>query len=114
MKTVTLSVVSRAASTKRALAAFDGQAQGSHISFASVELLWRTLTRKRWELLKTMTGQGAMTIREAARRVDRDVKAVHGDVRALLDAGVLDRTEKGLVIFSFDKVHVDFTLTAAA
>jgi predicted transcriptional regulator len=34
------------------------------------------LTAKRWELLKAMTGGGAMTLREAARRVDRDVKAV--------------------------------------
>lgn len=31
-----------------------------------------------------MTGQGEMTIREVARRVDREVKAVHGDVQAVL------------------------------
>lgn len=114
MTTVTLSVTAREDVTRRALAAFGGQAQGAHISFASVELLWQTLTRKRWELLKAMTGQGAMTIRAAARRVERDVKAVHGDVHALLDAGVLDRTADGKVIFPFDAVHVDFTLTAAA
>jgi predicted transcriptional regulator len=114
MKTVTLSVASRETVTKRALAAFAGRRQGAHISFASVDLLWRTLTKKRWELLKAMTGQGAMTIREAARRAGRDVKAVHGDVHALLEAGVLDRTDKGLVIFPFDAVHVDFTLTSAA
>ena len=84
-----------------------------HISFASAELLWKTLTRKRWELLRAMTGQGAMSIREAARRVGRDVKAVHGDVHALIDAGVLDRTEEG-VEFPYDAVHVDFTLTKAA
>jgi len=45
---------------------------------------------KRWELLKTMAGQGPLTIREVARRAARDVKAVHGDIRALLNAGVLD------------------------
>ena len=55
-----------------------------------------------------------MTIREAARRVGRDVKAVHGDVRALLDAGILDRTADGRVVFPYDAVHVDFTLTKAA
>ena len=60
-----------------------------------------------------MTGQGAMSIREAARRVGRDVKAVHGDVHALVDAGVLDRTSEGFV-FPYDAVHVDFTLTKAA
>jgi predicted transcriptional regulator len=113
MNTVTLSVVSRDDVNRRALAAFEGQEQGSHISFASAELLWQTLTRKRWELLRAMTGQGAMSIREAARRVGRDIKAVHADVQALLNAGVLERTEEGIV-FPYDAVHVDFMLTHAA
>jgi predicted transcriptional regulator len=114
MTTVTLSVASAEDVRRRARSAFEGEAQGAHISFASAELLWKVLTAKRWELLKAMTGEGGMTIREAARRVGRDVKAVHGDVHALLDAGVLDRTEQGLVIFPYDAVHVDFTLTKAA
>lgn len=113
MNTVTLSVASRKDVTRRALAAFAGEAQGAHISFASAELLWQTLTRKRWELLHAMTGQGAMSIREAARKVGRDVKAVHSDVQALLNAGVLDRTGEG-ILFPYDAVHVDFMLTKAA
>ena len=54
-----------------------------------------------------------MTIREAARRVERDVKAVHGDVHALLKAGVLQKTDEGLIVFPFDAVHVDVMLHAA-
>jgi hypothetical protein len=42
------------------------------------------------------------------------VKAVHSDIHALLDAGVLDRNQQGLVVFPYDAVHVDFTLTKAA
>lgn len=114
MNTLTLSVASLGDIRRRANAAFEGKAQGAHISFASAELLWKVLTAKRWELLKAMIGQGGMTIREAARRVGRDVKAVHGDVRALLDAGMLDRTDDGRVIFPYDAVHVDFMLTNAA
>lgn len=114
MTTVTLSVASRDDVTRRALAAFEGEQQGAHISFSSVDLLWQTMTRKRWQLLQAMTGQGPMSIREAARRVERDVKTVHGDVHALLDAGVLDRTDDGQIVFPFDAVHVDFTLTAVA
>ena len=113
MPTVTLSVASREDVTRRALAAFEGQAQGAHISFASVELLWQTLTTKRWEILKAMTGQGPLTIREVARRVERDVKAVHGDIHTLLDAGVIERTDEGLVVFPYDAVHVDFMVKAA-
>jgi predicted transcriptional regulator len=60
-----------------------------------------------------MVGQGPMTIREAARRVGRDVKAVHGDVHALLDAGVLERAEGRRVVFPYDAVRIDFTLRAA-
>jgi predicted transcriptional regulator len=74
MKTVTLSVSSRDDVTRRARAAFKGKKQGAHISFSSIELLWQTLTKKRWEVLKAMTGQDAMTLREVARRVGRDVK----------------------------------------
>lgn len=113
MNTVTLSVASREDVTRRALAAFEGQTHGAHISFVSAELLWKTLTRKRWELLRAMTGQGPLSIREAARRVGRDVKAVHGDVQALINAGILDRTKDGIE-FPYDAVHVDFTLTKAA
>jgi hypothetical protein len=41
------------------------------------------------------------------------VKAVHTDVTALLNAGVLDRDENGRVIFPFDSVKVEFILHAA-
>ncbi len=83
------------------------------ISFATPELLWKVLTAKRWELLKAMRGAGAMSIREAARRGGRDVKAVHSDITALLNAGVLDRIEDGRVIFPFDAVKVEFLLHVA-
>lgn len=113
MKTVTLSVVNRQAVKRRALEAFSGKRRGAHISFASADLLWKILTTKRWELLKAMAGGGAMTLREAARRAGRDVKAVHGDVHALLAAGVLRKNAEGKVEFPFDAVHVDFVLKAA-
>ena len=71
------------------------------------------LTPKRWELIRAMAGAGPMSIRELARRVDRDVKAVHGDVHALLDAGVLQWSDERRIIFPFDAVRVDFVLKAA-
>jgi predicted transcriptional regulator len=91
-----------------------GTPQGSaRISFATPELLWQVLTAKRWQLLKALCGAGPVSIREAARRVHRDVKAVHGDVTALLNAGVLDRAEGGGIVFPFDAVKVEFLLKAA-
>jgi len=85
----------------------------ARISFATPELLWQVLTAKRWEILKTLCGVGPVSIREAARRVERDVKAVHGDVTALLNAGVMSRTEDGRVEFPFEVVRVEFELRAA-
>lgn len=91
-----------------------GKAEKSaRISFATPELLWKVLTAKRWGLLKAMCGAGPISIREAARRVERDVKAVHSDVTALLNVGVLDRAEDGRVIFPFEAVKVEFLLYAA-
>jgi len=71
------------------------------------------LTAKRWELLKALCGAGPVSIREAARRVGRDVKAVHGDVTALLNAGLLNRAADGRIEFPFQAVKVDFVLQAA-
>jgi len=87
--------------------------KSARISFATPELLWKVLTAKRWALLKALCGAGPVSIREAARRVGRDVKAVHGDVTALLRAGVLDRAEGGRIVFPFEAVKVDFLLQAA-
>jgi len=115
VKTVTLDVRTPADS----MAAFvrvwkTGKPEKSaRISFATPELLWQVLTAKRWELLKALCGAGPVSIREAARRVSRDVKAVHGDVTALLNAGVLDRAAGGGIVFPYEAVKVEFLLQAA-
>jgi predicted transcriptional regulator len=113
MTTVTIGISSAEDTKTRMLNAFRGEEQGALISFASAELLWKVITPKRWEVLKAMTGAGPMAIREVARRVDRDVKSVHGDIQALLKAGVLDRAADGRIVFPYDEVHVDFVLRAA-
>lgn len=114
MSTVTLGVASREAFSGRFAAAMKGKTQGQFIGFATPELLFETLTQLRWSILKTMTGAGPLSIREVARRVERDVKRVHADVSALLNAGVLERIEDGSVVFPYDAIHVDFTLQAQA
>ena len=115
MKTVTLDVRSPADSMVDFARAWKtGRARKTaRISFATPELLWRVLTEKRWELLKVLCGAGPVSIREAARRAERDVKAVHGDVTALLNAGVLNKTEDGQIVFPYEAVKVEFLLQAA-
>ena len=115
MKTVTLDVRAPADSMAEFITAWktDKQQKSARISFATPELLWQVLTAKRWELLKALCGAGPVSIREAARRIGRDVKAVHGDVIALLNAGLLDRAEGGGIVFPFQAVKVEFLLQAA-
>jgi predicted transcriptional regulator len=115
VKTVLLDVRAPADAMDDALKTWkSGEPEGSaRISFATPELLWQVLTAKRWELLKALCGAGPVSIREAARRVGRDVKAVHSDVTALLKAGVLDRVKGSAVVFPYAAVKVEFLLEAA-
>ncbi len=85
----------------------------ARIAFATPELLWQVLTTKRWGLLKILCGAGPISIREAARRAGCDVKAVHSDITALLNAGILERTESGGIILPLETVKVEFLLEAA-
>ena len=115
MKTVILDVATRDDAGEDFIRAWEtGEAlKNARISFETPELLWKVLTARRWELLKALCGIGPVSIREAARRVGRDVKTVHGDAVALLDAGVLDKTASGEIVFPYDAVKVEFLLQAA-
>jgi predicted transcriptional regulator len=97
---------------KLAKAAARGEKQGAHITFASVDLMHRVLTPARWNLLRAMMGGEPVGVRALARNLRRDVKSVHGDVHALLAAGVLQKADDGRLLFPFDAVHVDFRIEA--
>lgn len=115
MNTVTIEVADRHTSDARFLQAMTtGRPVGAYITFPTVQALWATLTAKRWDIVRAMCSAGPLTLREVARRVDRDVKGVHTDVHALLDAGVLEKAEDGRIVFPYDAVHVDFMMQAAA
>ncbi len=108
MGTVTVTVESLDALKRRMKAAFAGKRQGERISFESVEVLWKVLAPNRLTLVQTLAAAGPVTLREAARRVGRDVRAVHADVHLLLNAGVLDKCEDGRIAFPYSAMHFDF------
>lgn len=111
MKTVVVGLASREESNARFLRALEtGKSQSAYRGFENTADLWRTLSPKRWDILKVMTGAGALSFREVARRVQRDVRNVHADIHDLLNAGLLDKTDDGKIIFPFDSVHEDFML----
>ncbi|GAA0558650.1 transcriptional regulator [Rhizomicrobium electricum] len=111
-RTVVLGVADRREASRRAAQALKSRAPHTFINFASSELLFKLLSTKRREILRALTGAGPLSIREIARRMERDIKAVHGDVTMLLTAGVLQKTEDGLVELPFDVIRVDVVLKA--
>ena len=84
--------------------ALAGERESPRIAFASVDLLHRVCAPKRLAVLRAMAGAGPLPVREVARRVGRDVKAVHRDMTALVKAGLLDRDEGGPMSFPYDGV----------
>ena len=111
--TVTISVCSLADSKERLASAFRGEAQGDYIEFATLELMWKILSVKRWEILEAMTGQGELSIDAIARKLGRDIEAVEADIHALIDAGIVEKSAPETVVFPYDEIHVDFKLRAA-
>jgi predicted transcriptional regulator len=105
--------LSRAAKAWKSAEAGQEAAADESLAFASWDLMHRVLAPKRLEILRVMTGKGAISMREVARRVDRDFKGVHADVELLLRNGVIDRTADGIV-FPYDRIHVEFDIEAAA
>ncbi len=83
------------------------------LNFGNYEEMHRVLAPSRLAIVKTLAGEGVLSIREVARRVKRDVQAVHRDVTTLINAGVIDRTEKGIE-FHFARLHFEFDVNAAA
>ena len=68
---------------------------------------------KRLAIIRVMAGQGVLSFREIARRVERDYKGVHTDLTALILSGVIDREEDG-VVFPYENIHFDFNVQASA
>jgi len=89
-------------------------AVGPRLCFPSYALLHKILAPNRLAVIQALTGIGAISIRELSRRVGRDFKGVHTDVAALLDAGLLYKSEDGRIVFPFDAIRFDFTLTGPA
>lgn len=115
MNTVTIRVASLEEAQRYMEAALEGDEQhkGNYITFLDWNSLWKTLSPKRMHILHCMTGAGELSIREVARRVERDVKAVHTDLQALLACGIVDKGTAG-VIFPYDQIHFDFVIGKAA
>ncbi|QND51624.1 transcriptional regulator [Phyllobacterium sp. 628] len=83
-------------------------------TFSSPAQLFSVITPKRWQLIEHLQKIGPSSIRGLARSLERDVKRVHDDVSALIDWGLIERTDDAKVCVPFDIIHADFDLRAVA
>jgi predicted transcriptional regulator len=88
--------------------------QGEVLNFESPGAFFGRMSERRWALVRALQGQGEISLREVARRVERDVKRVHEDVQELIELGLVERGEGGGVVCPFSTVHIDMELRAAA
>ncbi len=113
--TVTINPDWRASLRAAARGAFAADAyQGETLNFETPTAFFARLTEKRWAMLHALQGAGEVAVRELARRLGRDVKRVHEDAGALVELGLIERTERGGLICPFEDIHVDMHLKRAA
>lgn len=92
----------------------NGEEQGAHFSFQSPAALFRVLTPKRWELIEKLQFAGPTGARALARLLNRDVHRVHDDAQALIEFGLIEKTDEGKLTVPFERIHTEFEMAAAA
>lgn len=91
-----------------------GKSSGDTLQFESPAALFRVLTPKRWELIEQLQRLGPSSARGLARELNRDIKRVHEDARALTDCNLVMRNEEGKLHVPYSVIHADFDLRAVA
>lgn len=87
--------------------------ESQHLSFVTYEQFTAALTDKRMEMLSVLKGQGPLSIRALSKSLNRDYKSVHGDVSRLMEIGLIEKREDGLIEAPYDKIISEIRLRAA-
>lgn len=92
----------------------DGQAPArvEKISFQDQQLLFKTLTPKRFEILKHVHEKGDTSIRSLAKDLGRDYSNIYQDVKLLTQLGLMLKNEKnGTYSVLWDVIVTEIPLT---
>ena len=90
--------------------------QGEVYSFETIDLLFETITPRRWALIWKLKEIGPSTLRGLARALERDVKRVHQDVTFLLEEGIVEwgSDKRLLVPYADIRIAINLADTVAA
>ncbi|ANN79530.1 hypothetical protein [Bordetella flabilis] len=91
-----------------------GTYQGETLNFETPAAFFSRLTSNRWTMLAELQGAGSIGVRELARRLSRDVKRVHDDATALVELGLIERSETGALSCPYADIHVDMHVSRLA
>lgn len=80
------------------------------LSFADLPLLLKSLTPARWALLQALRHGGPSSVLGLAKRLGRDYKNVHTDVKQLAELGLVERRDDGRVAVPWQVVRADLRL----
>ncbi|WP_320198193.1 transcriptional regulator [Agrobacterium sp. rho-13.3] len=91
----------------------DKQHPVSILTFTSPAQLFSVITPKRWKLIEQLQKIGPITIRGLSRALERDVKRVHDDISSLMEWGIIEKNDDGMIFVPFDEIEADFVLRAS-
>lgn len=84
--------------------------QDAEVNFTDAANLLSTLSEKRMELLMFLHQAGPSSIRQLAKNLARDYSVVHGDVKTLLDLGLLAKDKDEKVFVPWDELAIELPL----
>jgi predicted transcriptional regulator len=87
-----------------------GKSIDYHLGFESARVLFSELTPARIDLLDTLRRMGPSSMYALAKVAGRNYSNVHTDVGRLLELGLVERGDDGMVFVPFDAIEIRFPL----
>lgn len=83
-----------------------------HLYFEDAASLLKVLSNQRLVLLSTLLKMGHSSIRSLSKKLDRNYKNVHSDVKILLQSGLIRVDSDKKIYVPWDKIHTEINLAA--
>jgi len=80
------------------------------LTLPDLPVLLRELSPARWALMARLHSDGPLSVYELAKRLGRDYKNVHGEVKRLAELGLIERRGTAAVAVGWDAVRAELRL----
>ena len=80
------------------------------LTLPDLPALLKELSPARWALLARLRGEGPLSVYQLAKRLERDYKNVHTDVKRLIELGLIERRGGSGVAVAWDAVRAELRL----